>query len=51
MKKRYKINRWGQLPIFPGPEEGGGSWTVRPVFLTLMTLAMVFVFAYLALRA
>ena len=44
--KRYKIDKWGQIPILPEPEEGSGRWTVRSIFLTMVTIAIAIVFIY-----
>jgi hypothetical protein len=44
--KRYKMDKWGQIPIFPKPEEGQGIWTVRSTFLTMIGVVIAIVFIY-----
>lgn len=44
--KRYKMDKWGQIPIFPEPEEGDGPWSVRSGFLFLIPITMVIVGVY-----
>jgi hypothetical protein len=44
--KRYKMDKWGQLPIVPKPEEGSGPWSVRSIFLILIPIVMLVVFVY-----
>ncbi len=44
--KRYKLDKWGQIPILPEPEEGNGPWTVRSAFLALIPITMAIVGIY-----
>ena len=44
--KRYKMDKSGQLPIVPEPEEGKGPWSVRAFFLILIPIVMLAVFLY-----
>ncbi|WP_019303312.1 hypothetical protein [Xanthomonas oryzae] len=43
--KRYKVNKWWQLPLI-GPEEGSGSWSVRSIFLMLIPIVVLIGFFY-----
>jgi hypothetical protein len=45
--KRYKMDKWGQLPIGAEPTNEKGPWTVRSFYLILIPIVMVFVFSYL----
>lgn len=45
--KRYKMDKWGQIPIVPEPEEGDGPWSVRSSFLLLIPITMLIVGVYL----
>lgn len=44
--KRYKMDKWGQIPIVE-PEEGSGPWSVRSIFLLLIPMTMIVVGVYL----
>jgi len=44
--KRYKMDKWGQIPIVPESEEGDGPWSVRSGFLLLIPITMVIVGIY-----
>jgi hypothetical protein len=46
--KRYKLGKWGQLPLID-PEEGSGRWTVRSVFLYLMVAVLALMFIYVTI--
>jgi hypothetical protein len=39
--KRYKMDKWGQLPFFAKPTEEKEPWTVRSIFLTLIPIVML----------
>jgi hypothetical protein len=40
------MDKWGQLPIIPKPEEGSVSRSVRSIFLILIPIVMLIVFLY-----
>jgi hypothetical protein len=44
--KRYKVDKWWQLPFLPKPEEGKGPWSVRAIFLILIPFVVLVVFLY-----
>ena len=44
--KRYKVDKWWQLPFLPKPEEGKGPWSVRSIFLILIPFVVLVVFLY-----
>lgn len=45
--KRYKMDKWGQLPIGDEPTDEKGPWTVRSIFLVLVPIVMIIAFLYL----
>jgi hypothetical protein len=44
--KRYKMDKWWQLPFLPKPEEGKGPWSVRSILLLLIPFVVLVVFLY-----
>lgn len=38
------MDKWGQLPYGEEPADGKSPWTVRPVFLALIPMAVIIVF-------
>lgn len=44
--KRFKMDKWGQLPMFSEPTDSRGPWTVRSVFLLAMSIVLALVFIY-----
>lgn len=43
--KRYKMDKWGQVPMVE-PDEGNGPWSIRARFLILMPITVILVGAY-----
>jgi hypothetical protein len=39
--KRFKMDKWGQLPFLSEPVQEDGPWTVRSVFLALIPITML----------
>jgi hypothetical protein len=39
--KRYKMDKWGQIPIVPAPNEGGGRFSVRAIFLLAIPIVLL----------
>jgi hypothetical protein len=44
--KRYKMDKWGQLPYGAAPTNEKGSRTVRSIFLTLIPILVLIGFLY-----
>jgi hypothetical protein len=44
--KRYKMDKWGQLPFGAEPTNEKGPWTVRSIFLVLLPIVVIIVFLY-----
>lgn len=47
--KRYKMDKWGQLPYGAEATNEKGSWTVRSIFLILIPAVILVGFLYIVL--
>ncbi len=46
MKEPFHMDKWGQIPLIPKAEGGDARWSVRPIFIALMAIVVVLVFAF-----
>lgn len=44
--KRFKMDKWGQISPLSEPTDSRGPWTVRSIFLVIMSVLVVLILLY-----